>query len=69
MTLEGGLEPLTLWLTATRSKQLSYSSALYLEFQIAPYHADTAYTPSTLKILMLFSVILPSLFLHPHEQK
>ena len=25
-TLEGGLEPPTLWLTATRSNQLSYSS-------------------------------------------
>ena len=27
-TLEGGLEPPTLWLTATRSNQLSYSSLL-----------------------------------------
>ena len=27
-TLEGGLEPPTLWLTATRSSQLSYSSFL-----------------------------------------
>jgi hypothetical protein len=28
LTLEGGLEPPTLWLTATRSGQLSYSSSL-----------------------------------------
>jgi hypothetical protein len=27
ITLEGGLEPPTLWLTATRSNQLSYSSS------------------------------------------
>ena len=27
-SLERGLEPLTLWLTATRSSQLSYSSCL-----------------------------------------
>lgn len=27
-TLEGGLEPPTLWLTATRSNQLSYSSII-----------------------------------------
>jgi hypothetical protein len=29
-SLEGGLEPPTLWLTATRSNQLSYSSFQYL---------------------------------------
>ena len=28
-TLEGGLEPPTLWLTATRSNQLSYSSSTF----------------------------------------
>ena len=28
--LEGGFEPPTLWLTATRSNQLSYSSFLYM---------------------------------------
>ena len=31
-TLEGGLEPPTLWLTATRSNQLSYSS-LHMTFR------------------------------------
>jgi hypothetical protein len=28
-SLEGGLEPPTLWLTATRSNQLSYSSLMF----------------------------------------
>ena len=33
-TLEGGLEPPTLWLTATRSNQLSYSSFVFLTCNI-----------------------------------
>ena len=31
ITLEEGVEPSTLWLTATRSNQLSYSSLQYLK--------------------------------------
>ena len=30
--LEGGLEPPTLWLTATRSNQLSYSSCCWWKY-------------------------------------
>ena len=36
-TLEGGLEPPTLWLTATRSNQLSYSS-LFINNYNKYYH-------------------------------
>ena len=60
---------MTLWLTATHSNQLSYSSALYPEFQTALDHADTTYTPSTLKIVTSLCVILQCLFLQPHDKK
>ena len=37
--LEGGLEPPTLWLTATRSSQLSYSSFVATELVHINYYS------------------------------
>ena len=39
--LEGGLEPPTLWLTATRSNQLSYSSH-YINITAEAFHNSLA---------------------------
>ena len=64
VSLEGGLEPPTLWLTATRSNQLSYSSNCRTSFSyIISYYALLALSSFTI----CGSIIIERLN-QPHKQ-